>query len=147
MTTDQEIIRSIIERLKKSNKISFRDNDLLKTFISGKDLTSSYMYTQDEETLIKLTKEDYQNFKQKLIKYLSDTQIYFIQLSEDSLDIFSYEDIYKDYKKVYDLQHEIDNLDIIASDIKYSDDERVNALEKMYELYNQERDILERYGE
>ncbi len=145
--TDQEIIESIIKRLEKSNKISFRGNDLLKTFVAGKDLISSYTDLSEEEILPKLAQTDYQYFKHKLINYLSKNQIPFIQGPEDFLDIFGNENMYYDYIKVYNLQREIDNLDAIASDAKHSDEERVSALEKMYGLYSQERDILERYGE
>ena len=63
------------------------------------------------------------------------------------MDIFTNEETYRDYIKIYEFRHKIDDLDIIASDTIYPDKERVIALEKMYELYNQERDILEKYGE
>ncbi len=147
--TDREIIDSIIKGLKESRKISFRDNDLLRTFIAGKDLTSPDLYYPEMKMLPDLVQTDYQYFKQKLIDYLSRNQMSFIQGPQDSdfLDIFSDKNIYDDYVKVYTLQNEIDRLDIIASNTKISDKERIDALEKMYELYNQERDILEKYGE
>ena len=144
---DQEIIDSIIKELEKVHKVSFRGNDLLDTFISGKDLISLDIFREEVKIIPELVQTDYQYFKQKLTNYLSRNDIYFIQNSEDFLDIFANKDIYHDYLKVYDIQHEIDKLDIIASDSKYSDKERINTLEKMYELYNQERDILEKYGD
>jgi hypothetical protein len=151
--TDQEIIDSIIKELENihkvsnTHKVSFRDNDLLNTFIVGKDLISPYAYHLEVKILPELVQIDYQYFKQKLIDYLSKRQIYFIQKPEDFLDIFPDKSTYEDYIKVYALQDEIDRLDIIASDSKSPDQERIGALEKMYALYNQERDILEKYGE
>lgn len=144
--TDQEIIDSILEGLKDSHMVSFRDSDLLRTFFTGKDLTSTNLYYPEIKMLPELVQTDYQYFKQKLIDYLSRNEIPFIQGSDDFLDIFANKDIYQDYVKVYTLQHEIDNLDVIASDPKSLDKERIDALEKMYQLYNQERDILEKYG-
>lgn len=147
--TDQEIIDSIIKGLKESKKISFRGNDLLNSFIIGKDLTSPYLYYPEMKMLPDLVQTDYQYFKQRLIYYLSINQIPFIQGPEDGnfLDIFSDKNIYSDYVKVYTLQSKIDRLDIIASNPELSDKERIDTLEKMYELYNQERDILEKYEE
>lgn len=145
--TDQEIIDSIIKGLEKSHRVSLRGNDLLDTFIAGKDLISPDVNSIEVKILPELVHTDYQYFKQKLINYLSRHQIYFIQGPEDFLDIFSDKDIYEDYTKAYRLQNEIDVLDTIASDPKSPDKERIDALEKMYELYNQERDILEKYGE
>jgi len=145
--TDQEIIDSILNGLKDSHKVSFRDSDLLKTFFAGKDLISTNLYYPEIKMLPELVQTDYQYFKQKLIDHLSRHKIPFIQGSDDFLDIFVDKDTYNDYIKVYTLQHQIDNLDIIASDIKSLDKERIDALEKMYQLYNQERNILEKYGE
>ncbi len=145
--TDQEIIDSIIKGLEKSHRVSFRGNDLLDTFIAGKDLISPDVNSIEVKILPELVHTDYQYFKQKLINYLSRHQIYFIQGPEDFLDIFSNKDTYEDYTKVYKLRNEIDVLDTIASDPKSPDKERIAALENMYELYNQERDILEKYGE
>ena len=141
--TDRDIISSIIKDLKNTHKVSFRNNDLLNTFIVGKDLMSPYI----NMLLPELVQTDYHYFKQKLIDYLSIHNIYFIQKSDDFLDIFYDKDTYEDYTKVYTFQNEIDKLDIIASDSKSSDKDRIKALEKMYDLYNQERDILEKYGE
>lgn len=145
--TDQEIIDSILEGLKDSHKVSFRDSGLLHTFFTGKDLTSANLYYPEVKMLPELVQTDYQYFKQKLIDYLSRNEIPFIQGYDDFLDIFVNKDIYHDYVKVYTLQHEIDNLDVIASDPKSLDKERIDALEKMFQLYNQERNILEKYGE
>ena len=145
--TDQEIIDFILKGLKEINKISFRDNDLLNTFLTGKDLISPNLYYPEVKILPELIQTDYQYFKQKLIDHLSRNQIPFIQGPEDFLDIFANRNIYEDYVKVYTLRDEIDRLDIIASDSKSSDKERIETLEKMYQLYNQEMDILEKYGE
>lgn len=145
--TDQEIIDSIIKDLEIDHKVSFRGNDLLNTFIVGKDLISPYAYHLEVKILPELVQTDYQYFKQKLVNYLSRHQIYFIQGPDDFLDIFSDKNTYEDYSKVYTFQNEIDRLDIIASNPKSPDKERIAALENMYELYNQERDILEKYGE
>ncbi len=144
---DQEIIDSILEGLKDYHRVSFRDSDLLSTFFAGKDLTSKSLYYPEVKMLPELVQTDYQYFKKKLIDHLSRNKIPFIQGSDDFLDIFADKDIYQDYVKVYTLQHEIDSLDIIASDPKSLDKERIDALEKMYQLYNQERNILEKYGE
>lgn len=145
--TDQEIIDSIIKGLEKTHKVSFRGNDLLNYFIIGKDLLSLDPYSIEVKILPELVQTDYQYFKQKLIDYITKHQMYFIQGNEDFLDIFSDKNIYVDYTKVYTYQNEIDTLDIIASDPKSPDKERIAALEKMYELYNQERDILDKYEE
>lgn len=143
--TDQEIIDSIIKGLNKNNKASFRGNDLLDIFIIGKDLISQDIFREDEKIFPELVQTDYHYFKQKLINHLSRNNIHFISWTDDFLDIFANKDIYNDYTKVYALQHEIDTLDIIASDVKHSDEERIAALENMYEKYNQERDILDKY--
>ncbi len=145
--TDQEIIDSIMKELEKVHKVSFRNNDLLDYFIIGKDLINQDIFREEEKIFPELVQTDYHYFKKKLIDYLSMHQIYFIQKPEDYLDIFYDKNIYEDYMKVYTFQHEIDRLDVIASDSKSPDKERIVALENMYELYNQERDILEKYGE
>jgi len=143
--TDQEIIDSIIKGLNKNNKASFRGNDLLDIFIIGKDLISQDIFRDDEKIFPELVQTDYFYFKQKLMNHLSRHNIHFITGPDDFLDIFANKDIYNDYMKVYNLQHEIDNLDIIASNVKHSDEERIAALENMYEKYNEERDILDKY--
>ena len=145
--TDQEITDFILRGLKEINKISFRDNDLLNTFLTEKDLISPNLYDPKVKILPELVQTDYQYFKQKLIDHLLRNQIPFIQGPEDFLDIFVDRNIYEDYVKVYTLRDEIDRLDIIISDSKSSDQERIETLEKMYQLYNQEMDILEKYGE
>jgi len=145
MMKDQEIIDFIIKGLEESKKISFRDNDLLNTFITGKDI--SPVNIRHISHLRNSDRINYQNFKQKLIDYLSKHQIPFIQGPDDFLDIFANRETYEDYAKVYTLQNEIDKLDTIASDPKYQEKERIAALERMYQLYNQERNILEKYGE
>ena len=142
---DQEIIDFIIKGLEESNKISFRNNDLLNTFITGKDISPTNIY--HPSNLNKNDQKNYQRFKEMLIEHLSRHQMPFIQGPDDFLDIFSNKGTYEDYVRVYTLQNEIDILDTIASDQKNPEKERIIALERMYQLYNQERNILEKYGE
>ena len=134
--TDQEIIDSILKELENANKVSFRDSDLLRTFITAKDLTSPDLYYPNMEILPELVQTDYRYFKQKLIDNLSDHEIPFIQGPEDFLDIYANKNIYEDFVKAYTLQVKIDELDITASNPNLSDTDRVDALEKMYGLYN-----------
>lgn len=82
--TDQQIISFIIDELKKVGELHFREDDLYKTFLAGKEIVTPL----EEDISKKFIDLDYKYFKDDLSKHLEKHDIPFV-LMDDNLDIFA----------------------------------------------------------
>lgn len=144
--TNQETINVVIEKLKDSGKLSFRNDDLYKLFIVNKDiglLQSPQVCTFPDQFI----ETNFAHFKEELLDSLTRNKVYYIMGDNDFLDIFISKEVFDDYKYVYMIQEEIDRLDIIVSTPNIPRKERIISSEKMRELSNKRSSILKKYGD
>ena len=143
--TNQEIINIVIEKLKETGKLSLRGDDIYRIFITGKELESPH--PQVDMLPNQFVESDFMYFKKELLDYLTRNKVYYISGENGFLDIFTNQEVFNDYKYVYMLQEEIDRLNIIVMAPETPRDDRIKALENMYDLNTKKSNILEKYGE
>jgi len=141
--TNQEIINIIIEKLKESGKLPFRGDDLYRLFITGKELESP----QADMLPGQFIEADFVYFKRELLDYLTRNKVYYISGENGFLDLFTSKEVFDDYKYAYMAQEEINRLNIIVMAPETLRDDRIKALEEMYDLHNKKSIILKKYGD
>lgn len=141
--TNQEIINIVIEKLKETGKLSLRGDDLYRIFITGKGLETP----QVDMLPGQFVESDFVYFKAELLDYLTRNKVYYISGENGFLDIFTSQEVFNDYKYVYMLQEDIDRLNTIVMAPETPRDDRIRALENMYDLNSKKSNILNKYGE
>lgn len=143
--TDQQMIDFIIDEMKKVGKLHFRDNDLYKTFLAGKEI--EFRAPAEEMLPSEFVSLDYKYFKDELFSYLKKHNIPFIRLGDDNIDIFASKLVHDDYLKTYQLQDKIYRLSVLIADPRTPVDEKIEILATQSDLEEEKDKILSRYGE
>lgn len=141
--TNQEIINIVIEKLRETGKLSLRGDDLYRIFITGKELESP----QADMLPGQFIEADFVYFKIELLDYLTRNKVYYISGENGFLDIFICKEVFDDYKYVYMAQEDIDRLNTMVIAPGTTRDDRIRALEYMYDINNKKSNILKKYGE